>query len=190
MKEQRVEKILSSLQRFDYLTRKQIQDIHDLKGDRNANRFLMSMDEYLGSFRNGLEKVYYLNKAGRERIGSTIIRKKTPNIDHFLLRNQLWIHLNRPADWENEIKVQVADVSIVCDAKFTAPGNIPTFVEIDIHQPMANNQKKIEKYKRIKELTDQKFRVIYATATETRKPKLNVLLMGLAGRVYTSNEIQ
>lgn len=172
------------------MTRSQIQTIHNLKGDRNANRFLNDMEEYLASFRHGLEKVYYLNKAGRDRVNCDVIRKKTPQIQHFLIRNQLWIHLKRPHTWENEIKITAGDTSIVCDSKFTAKGNIPVFVEVDVSQPMAQNQRKIEKYKRFKELVGEPFHLVWITELESRRPKLTELSSGLSGHVYTLKEIQ
>jgi hypothetical protein len=190
IKQQRIENILLSLKRFDYLTRAQIQRIHDLKGERNANRFLNGMNEYLGSFRHGLEKVYYLNKAGRDRVNCDVIRKKTPQVEHFLLRNQAWIHLGKPRTWENEIKIKVGDVSVTCDAKFTAKGGVPVFVEIDVSQPMAVNQRKIAKYKKIQELTGQPFHLVWITELESRRPRLTECSAGIPGRVYTLKEIQ
>jgi hypothetical protein len=189
MKQQRIENILLSLRKFDYLTRAQIQQIHGLGGDRNANRILNDMSDYLDSFRNELEKVYYLNKNGRERVGHGVIRKKTQNIDHFLLRNQLWIHLKKPHTWDNEYKLTAGDVSIVCDAHFIKNG-IKAFVEVDIAQPMIKNRAKIEKYKKIKELTGDPFHLIWITQLESRRPKLNELMDGLPGRVFTHNEIK
>jgi Replication-relaxation len=188
-KQQRVESILLSLKRFDYLTRSQIQTIHRLKGDRNANRILNDMAEYLGTFRHGLENVYYLNKEGRDRVRSTVIRKKTPNIQHFLLRNQLWIHLKFPHTWENEVRLTAGDVSIIPDAKFVKNG-ILVFVEVDVAQPMVKNRAKIERYKKIRELTGDPFHVVWITEIESRRPALNELMSGLSGKVYTFNEIK
>lgn len=179
-----------SLKRFDYLTRSQIQRIHNLKGDRNANRFLNDMGEYLSSFRHGLEKVYYLNKSGRDRVNCEVIRKKTPQIQHYILRNQAWIHLGRPFDWENEVKIIVGDTSIICDAKYTAKGKIPVFVEIDVSQAMAVNQRKIEKYRKFKELTGQKFFLIWITELDSRRVKLKELSEGLSAIVHSAKEIQ
>jgi Replication-relaxation len=186
-----VESILLSLKRFDYLTRPQLQTIHKLKGDRNANRFLNSMSQYLGSFRHGLENVYYLNKAGREHIGCDVIRKKTPNIQHFLMRNQLWIAMGMPHAWENELKVIVKDISIVCDARFLL-NKVDMLVEIDVTQSMAKNRLKIEKYKRIKELTGNDFHLIWVTETPSRKAALKKLMEAakIPGRVYTFTDIQ
>jgi hypothetical protein len=171
------------------LTRSQIQRIHGLKGDRNANRVLKSMEEYLGSFRHGLENVYYLNKAGRDRVQCEVIRKKTPNIEHFLIRNQLWIHLGFPRTWDNEIKLKVGDTSIVCDAKFTAKGGIPVFVEVDVTQPMIKNRAKVEKYKKIREMTGQQFHLVWITQLEGRRAKLQEMMGDLTGRIYSLKEI-
>ena len=187
-KQQRIENILLSLRKFDYFTRSQLQRIHRLGGDRNANRILNDMGGYLGTFRHGLENVYYLNKDGRDRVGAEVIRKKTPNIQHFLLRNQLWIHLNMPRTWENEIKLSVGDISIISDAKFEKNG-IKVFVEVDRTQPMSKNRAKIERYKKIKELTGESFHLLWITELESRRPKLNELMAGLNGRVYTLKEI-
>ncbi|MDF1511360.1 replication-relaxation family protein [Robertmurraya sp. DFI.2.37] len=170
------------------MTRSQLQAVHNLKGDRNANRFLNDMSQYLCSYRHGLENVYYLSKEGRERIKCEVIRKKTPNIQHFLLRNQLWIYLKCPSSWQNEIKVNVGDTSIICDAKYNMNG-VPVFVEVDISQPMNVNKRKIDKYKRMKELTNEPFHLAWVTEIGSRRPKLIELCEGLSGRVFTFNEI-
>lgn len=190
MKQQRIENILLSLKRFDYLTRAQIQTIHGLKGERNANRVLNDMDEYLGKFRHEKEYVYYLNKAGRDRINCDVIRKKTPNIQHFLIRNQMWIALKYPRTWENEIKIKVGDTSIVCDAKYTLKGGIPVFVEVDVTQPMIKNRAKIEKYRKIGEMTGQPFHLLWITEVEGRRAKLTEMMAGLSGKIYTLKDIK
>lgn len=171
------------------MTRSQLQVIHNLKGDRNANRILNDMSQYLCSFRHGLEKVYYLSKEGRDRIKCDVIRKKTPQIQHYLIRNQLWIYLKCPSSWQNEIKINTGDVSIICDAKYELNG-VPVFVEVDISQPMNVNQRKIQKYKQVKSLTNQQFYLAWVTEIESRRAKLNELCEGLSGRVFTFNEIK
>lgn len=120
---------------------------------------------------------------------ATVIRKKTPNIQHFLLRNQFFIHMKRPTTWENEIKVKVGDMALVCDAKFDYKG-VPCFVEVDVSQPMAKNALKIDKYKKLKQMTGDPFNIIWVTELETRRHKLTQLCEGLVGRVYTFNEIK
>ncbi|WP_176140669.1 replication-relaxation family protein [Halobacillus salinus] len=189
MKEQRIESILSSLKKCDYLTRSQIQSIHKLKGDRNANRFLQSMDEYLSSFRSGLEKVYYLNKRGRERINCSVIRKKTPQVHHYLLRNQLWIHLKRPSSWETEVKINIGEESIQPDAMFYHK-DTAVFVEVDVSQSMAVNQRKIEKYRRMQEISSEPFYLLFVTEMDSRKKRIEKLMSGSSGQVYTASEIK
>ncbi|MBS4171959.1 replication-relaxation family protein [Bacillus sp. FJAT-49736] len=175
---------------MDYLTRAQIQAIHNLKGDRNANRILADMQEYLCSFRHEVQKVYYLSKSGRERVKCDVVRAKTGNIQHFLLRNQLWIYLRTPRDWKNEIKVQVKDISLVADAMFYVTKEIMAFVEVDVSQPMKTNRIKMEKYRKIKEMTGNEFHVVWVTELESRRIKLKELMKDFPGRVYTLNEIK
>lgn len=79
--------------------------------------------------------------------------------------------------------------SIVCDAKYTAAGKVPAFVEIDVSQPMSVNQRKIEKYKRFKELTSQPFYLIWVTQIESRRVSLKESMKGLQGEVFTLKDI-
>lgn len=166
-----------------------MQTVHNLKGDRNANRILNDMSEYLHSFRHGLENVYYLSKEGRERIKSNVIRKKTPNVQHYLLRNQLWIYLKYPSTWKNEVRIKAKDISIVADAMFKR-GKSNVFVEVDISQPMINNRKKIDKYRQIRDLTGHNFLLVWVTELESRRAKLQEMMGDLKGKVFTLNDIK
>ncbi|MBT2603710.1 replication-relaxation family protein [Bacillus sp. ISL-53] len=186
--QERIQNILLSLSRLDYLSRAQIQEMHDLKSVRNANRVLQSMSEYLGSFRNDIEKVYYLNKKGREYVGCNIARAKTQNVGHFLARNQLFVHLKQPRTWQNELKIKAGNLSLVCDAKFEENG-VPVFVEVDCQQHMIVNKSKVDKYRKIKEMTGFHFKLVWVTEIESRKDKLRELSFGLPGHVYTLGEI-
>lgn len=149
--EQRVEEILESLKKLDYLSRSQLQQLHDLGQKRNANRVLQQCSEFLSSFRD-MENVYYLNKEGRERVGSNKIRKKTPQAKHFIMRNYIYIAFECPDDWKNEVKLGIKEKKIInkCDATFTRDKK-RYIVEVDNTQTMAENKKKIEKYKAIAE---------------------------------------
>ncbi|SDI16592.1 Replication-relaxation [Alteribacillus persepolensis] len=176
-----------SLKKLDYLTREQIQIIHDLKSARNANRILNNMDEYLCSFRHGLEKVYYLNKLGRERVGCKVVRKRTTNVQHFLLRNQLYIMVGCPSSWKNEMRLKTKEAQLVCDAKFDYK-NVPRFVEVDCSQSMQKNERKIEKYRTFAKYTN--FSLIWVTELESRKPRLERLCNGLSFDIYTAKQIK
>jgi hypothetical protein len=148
------------------------------------------MEQYLSSFRNGLEKVYYLNKEGREMVDAETVRKRTNQIDHFLMRNQLFIELGRPSTWETEIKLKVhKGLYVICDAKFERNGR-DYIVEVDCQQSMKRNARKIEKYKEIRRLTRGGFKLIWVTGIDSRKQKLARLCQGLPFAVYTFNEIK
>lgn len=64
-KEKRIEEILLSLKKCDFLTREQLQKMHGLGGDRNAQRILSDMAEYVNFFFEDKRKIYYLNAVGR-----------------------------------------------------------------------------------------------------------------------------
>lgn len=177
------------MKEFDFLTRSQIQQLHDLKGKRNANRFLKDIEEYVNTFRHGLDYVYYLNKSGMQRVDDNKLRKKTYSIHHTLMRNQLRIALKNPSTWVNEVKMSYNNVSVISDAKYIA-NNIPILVEVDASQTMVINRKKIEKYKKIKEMSGLAFNLIWVTELESRRNKLQELMDGLTGRVYTFRDIQ
>jgi hypothetical protein len=135
------------------------------------------MSEYLSSFRHR-ENVYYLNKHGRELVRSTKICKKTPQIDHYLMRNSLYIHLGCPAKWQNEIKMKVGDIHIVADALFEDKEAIH-IVEVDFTQKMLENRKKIEQYREIINMTGRTLWFHWITTTHNRQKQLYELHEGL-----------
>jgi Replication-relaxation len=135
------------------------------------------MSEYLSSFRHK-ENVYYLNKQGREVVRATKICKKTPQIDHYLMRNSLYIHLGCPVKWQNEIKMKVGGVHIVADALFENKTSI-NIVEVDFTQKMIENRKKIEKYQEIVNMTGRNFKFHWITTTHNRQKQLYELHEGL-----------
>lgn len=186
----REEAILLSLKKLGYLSRSQIQRIHQLGGDRNARKVLADMKQFLSSFREG-ETVYYLNKEGRERIGSQTVRKKTLQAKHYLMRNELYIAFGQPETWKNEPKIGTKKTGfIIADAMFTVDGRY-YFVEVDCTQKMSVNRRKIEKYKKFKEtglLTN--FELIWLTTTEYRRGQLKKLCHGLDNDVYTITDFK
>lgn len=188
MKRQRTEDILSSLDKLDFLTRSQLQKLHDLGGTRNANRILKDLSPYLLDFRNGMEKVYYLNKEGTSFVNSKKVRHKNQNVDHVLLRNQFYIYAGQPESWKNEIRVKANDLIIIPDAMYN-DGVQDIFLEIDISQTMKENVDKIARYKRLKQITNRPFMVIFLTDIESRRRRLKALCDGLSYKVFTSSEI-
>lgn len=137
-----------SIDRFGFLTRTHIQRLHTLGGDRNAQKVLKGMEEYLHSFRNGYDTVYYLNRLGRDMIGSSKQVKQSMQTKHYLMRNDFYFHIGCPSQWNNEKKVTDEKVTIVTDAIFVKDSKYH-FVEIDNTQTMSQNKLKIERYKQL-----------------------------------------
>lgn len=190
----RQEQILLSLKSFDYLTVKQLQQLHDLKSSRNAYRVIKQLEPYLNVFKDDGINVYYLNKKGREAVNSTKIRKKTTTVQHYLMRNDLYIHLGCPRSWRNEIRMKYESnkdkIILVADAHYTT--NKHHLVEIDNTQKMSKNKVKIEKYRRLIEKGAFKGipELIWVTTTSYRQSVLKELCDGLDCKVYLKEDLR
>lgn len=173
----RQEKILLSLSELTYATRKQLQVINDLGGDRNARRVLLDMERegLIKSVRYN-SKVYYISNKGSDYIGKSNTRLNKKEIQHALMRNDLYIKLGMPHSWQKEAKVVVNDdVVLISDARFKVADKY-YFVEIDNQQSMKVNGEKIKKYRGIFEMIEQEFgyrpTLIWHTLSDVRKEKL------------------
>lgn len=182
---------------LDYLSRSQIQRLHNLAGDRNARRVLADMNDLVVSFRgdNG-EGIYYLTRAGRERVGAEKERKKIAQVGHYLMRNDAYIFHGCPDVWKNEQKLTVKDVvTVIPDAYFLHNGR-RKFLEIDHLQHMSKNREKIDRYLKLKETGVLQERLkyfpplIWVTLTETRRRQLLELCEGLDVKVHLWNDIK
>lgn len=192
LKTLRQEKILSSLDKLGFASRSQLQKLHDLGGDRNACRVMADLSEYVNHFRD-IENIYYLNKKGAERVGAEKVLTKSQNYTHTLMRNDLYINLNMPTQWRNERIIEIpGKLKIIADAHFTVNG-IPYLAEIDNTQDMVNNRKKIENYKKLKEVWSDKYgkfpTIIWVTKSEVRKTKILKHSQGLNTRVYLHKDL-
>jgi hypothetical protein len=177
------------LKKLGFLSRSQIQRLHRLGGVRNANRVLKELSEYVSTFRQD-ENIYYLNKEGRERVDCERVLKKSNQVEHYLMRNQLFIASGCPASWKNEVKLTVkSEVSIVADAVYTMAGFF-NIIEIDCEQKMTVNRTKIAKYRRLIELGvfEKQPKFIWVTKTEYRKKQLLALCEGLKVTVYLAKD--
>lgn len=166
-----------------------MQVIHDLKSDRNAQRVMKQLEPYVNVFKEG-QNIYYLNKKGRLRVDCEKVRKKTHNVNHYLMRNDLYIQLGMPPTWRNEIRIKNGDIIVVTDAIFkTDRDNI---VEIDNTQTMRKNRIKIEKYRRLIERNAFKKppNIYWVTTTDNRKRKLTELCEGLRVYVYLQKDFK
>jgi hypothetical protein len=192
----RQEEILLSLRKQDFLNRDQLTRIHRLGSVRNANRILKEMSPYLSSFREDDQStIYFLNKEGREYVNTDKVRRKNKFVQHYLMRNDFYIYMGCPHEWENEIKVSDGTFTIVTDSYFKKDG-MYQFLEVDSTQKMNINKKKIEQYKglmRNGELTKHLGyfpKLIWLTTTELRRKQLTVLCKGLPYGVFTINDIR
>lgn len=175
----RQEKILLSLDKMGFATRSQIQQVHDLGTDRNAIRVLKEMGDYV-HIKRVSENIYYLNQLGREVIGSEKEVKWNNQIDHHLLRNDMYIHFGCPDDWKNEQIIDfkyksglvIKEMTIVPDATFSKDG-VFHFLEVDRTQSMSENKKKIKQYQLLSPAIEEQFQtkpiLVFYTTTDHRK---------------------
>jgi hypothetical protein len=197
MKMLREERILSSLKALDYLSRSQLQRLHGLGGDRNARRLLSNMKPYISCFRaeNG-ENVFYLNKLGRERVGSEIVRQKTTQASHYIMRNDAYIYYVGSEDWKNEVKFSVESIATIIPDAYFRYNQRRHFIEIDHLQQMFKNRDKIERYKKLYEtgVFQEKIkyfpRLVWVTLTESRRKQLVEWCGGLDTVVHLWDEIK
>jgi hypothetical protein len=179
------------LKKLDYLTRSQIQTLHNLGSVRNAQRVMQELKEYVSCFRDG-ENVYYLNAAGRERVNATKVRKKTTQARHYIMRNSLYIAYGCPATWKNEVKIGFKEdkkTQVICDAIFLKEQRYH-IVEVDHTQKMAKNRSKIDKYRRLMELGffAKPPILVWITTTEYRRKQLTKLMEGLDYQIFTVSD--
>jgi Replication-relaxation len=172
------------------VTIKQLYRIHNLGSYRNTCRVIAELSPYLHEER-GKEKIVYLNKEGRELIGSTKEVRKNAMMQHTLLCNEAYIYFGCPSDWKTEYRIEVENhmnleitirgvntqkKMVIADASFKKDGHT-YLIEIDNTRHMIDNYKKIEKYAEILPLVRKQFEfmptVYFITTTEERKKKLS-----------------
>lgn len=188
----RDEQILLLLKKFDYLTRDQLRQYFDLT-IHNTNRILRNLSDYLNSFRDGYQSIYYLNSLGREYVDCDKVRKKTNQVQHIIMRNQFWLFYKCPRDWRNEVKISDGKTTVIADALFTRNG-FYHFLEVDRLQTMKENRKKIQRYKILMDSVVNQFgyypTLIWVTTTEHRRKQILKACDGLKVKIYTIEEIQ
>jgi hypothetical protein len=151
--------------------------------EKYTNRFLLN------------EYVYYLNKEGRGLLGSEKVVTKSLQVEHTLMRNDIYIHYGCPKLWQNEYKVPNPEFIIVPDAIFSVKGT-QYFLEVDRLQKMKKNIDKLEKYKRFKDMGLWQKKnmgrfpvVLFYTEKESRKVHLMQNNPGIELLVYTKEEL-
>ena len=191
----RKESILLNLAEFDYLTISQLQQLHDLKSYRNAHRVINQLKPFLNVFKDDGVNVYYLNKEGRETVNSPHIRTKLTSAKHYLMRNDLYIHLGMPKSWQNEVKMisganTKKEIKVIADAHYFND-NKHHIIEVDNLQKMQKNKVKIDKYRRLIERNSFKGMpvMIFVTNSHYRQKVLKDLCEGLDYRVYLKEDL-
>ncbi|WP_339227852.1 replication-relaxation family protein [Oceanobacillus sp. FSL K6-2867] len=210
---ERTEELLMTIDKLKMTTIRQLRQIHQLGGYRNSARIIEQLEPYLNVCR-GREKVIYLNKAGRELIGSTKEIKKTPIMEHTLLGNDAYIYLGKPLNWQTEYVIEcekkqkelsgivfnfnnkpaaITKRKIIADAVFIKQG-YAHIVEIDNTRTMQDNLKKINQYKELWQQVKGHFELTpmlyFFTTTDVRKKKLSEALKSVNHKVYTFDEIK
>lgn len=174
---QREELILLLLKRFDFMSRDQLNKYFKLGTIRNTNRVMSELSGYVMTIREGYQTIYYLSRHGKEYVDCDKVRKKGGHVQHILMRNDLWLHYNCPADWKNEIKVSDGSATVVVDSMFTNSVQYH-FLEVDHTQKMKENRNKIARYIELERngLLKEKLghfpTIVWFTTTELRRKQL------------------
>lgn len=126
--------------------------------------------------------MFHLIKEGAEMVDGKP-RRKTHLVNHYLMRNQLYIHCGMPSTWENEMQV---NNKIVADAVFRKNGLY--LVEADNLQSFKANLMKIRRYKEIARKSED-FTLIWITSTHARKIRLERRMSDLKHAVYVYTDL-
>lgn len=203
----RQERILESLIDLEFATRKQLQQIHNLGSDRNANRVLKDLGEWVNRGNLDGEYVYYLSEYGAKWLGIEKGVKWSSRVRHTIMRNDLYIYYGCPSDWENEkaleytanVKIQgiymKKNKTIVPDSRFTKE-RIRHYVEIDNLRQMKDNKLKLRDYAQMQESFELArggyFNLIIYTSSPHRQKIFQGLMKKykLRGQVFIKQDIE
>ena len=153
------------------------------------------MEPWLNTFQDR-ECVYYLNKAGRERVGSEKVISKNSVYMHTLMRSDVFAHY-LPKAWQSEyeITVPLCGIHIISDAVFTLNGKY-FLLEVDNQQKMTANKDKLKQYKRFMDTeTWQKSNkgefptILFYTLSDYRKAQLLEYNPGVPLQVITKEDL-
>ncbi|KAA0563687.1 hypothetical protein F0342_12850 [Bacillus sp. CH30_1T] len=212
MRQERLESLLMTIDRLGIVKIKHLQHIHKLGSYRNACKIVNGLSEYTHQKYWNKEKVIYLNEKARKLIDSEHSVTMSLNTEHYLLRNDIYIHFGCPHDWDIEHTFETVteplsrtDIIIqgikpsnkrklVTDAYFTRNG-YAYLIEIDNKLNMADNRKKVSNYAEVLPLIRKNFNgapiLYFFTHTKDRKKKLSTWLKdrGIRHEVILYDEI-
>lgn len=186
-----------TIDRLGIVKIKHLQHIHKLGSYRNACKIINALSDYTHQKYWNKEKVIYLNEKGRKLIDSEHSVTMSLNTEHYLLRNDIYIHFECPHDWNIEHTFETVTEApsrtdiiiqginptnkkrVVSDAYFTRNG-YAYLIEIDNKLNMADNRKKVNSYAEILPLIRKDFNgapiLYFFTHTQDRKKKLSAWL--------------
>lgn len=154
------------------------------------------MEEYLCSFREeGYGTVYYLNREGRQMIGSNKIVRRTLQTRHSLMRNDFFFFSGCPGYWRPELKVTDGQTTLVADALYKKDGRY-NFLEVDNTQSMVENSTKIKRYRAMHDrgLFHKEYGYFptlhIVTVSRGRIKRFMELCEGMTVKVYYSEDIR
>lgn len=200
MKINRQMAILATIRKLQFATRRHLMSVHDMGGIRNANRIMGDLKPYVSKTMHGKEYVYYLNKEGHAMFGDDGKVVSRGKLAHALLRNEAWLHLFCPDDWQIETDIRYIKnkekKKIVPDVKFRDEESILHAVEVDRSQKMKVNEEKLKKYEELTQIYKQKHNgkvpvIHFFTVTKYREKKLEELAAkyDVFVKVYVIEEI-
>lgn len=195
----RKEMILFSLKFCDYLNIRQISILSNLS-ESYVYKIMKQLGTYVRMFTDNRMNVYYLSKDGREFTQSKKVRRKLTTVQHYIMRNDLYLHLGQPDSWQNEVRINYTyerdnpksrKIVVVADAHYIASNGQHHVIEIDNLQKMHQNKVKIEKYRRLTEKGVFKGipKLIWVTTTEHRKKLLSGLCEGLNVQILLRGDL-
>ena len=208
MSTERTEYVLSTIDQLGAVSVKQLHQILKLGTYRHTCRVISKLEQYLHVVRSN-QKIVYLNKDGRQLIGSEKEIKKTIMFDHMLLANDAYIYYGCPQDWKREYSIEITQEpkfgagikiegltltnkkTIIPDAVFKQEWYY-CFVEIDNTRTMIDNRKKIKRYQEMWTELKKRFsnpKLCIFTTSEKRKREFVQLCGNLPHEVFTFKEI-
>ncbi|MBD7937113.1 replication-relaxation family protein [Cytobacillus sp. Sa5YUA1] len=202
------EKILMTIDKLGVVTVKQLHEILKLGSYRYTCKVIHELEEFLHVVRSN-QKIVYLNKDGRNLIGSDKEVKKSLLFDHMLLCNQAYVYYNCPLDWKREFAIETSQEpeysfgiqikgltvvnkkTLIPDAVFSRNGYV-YLIEIDNTRAMPDNRKKIAKYREMWQEIAKYFgmmpKLCIFTLSDQRKREFEQLCTKMPVEILTFNE--
>lgn len=171
--------------------------MHRLGKTRNTNRILSELSDYVQTFREGYDTVYYLSSAGKDYTQAKRAVRRTQYSTHTIMRNQFYIYTGMPTEWKTEVKISDGVDSKICDAWFRM-GDYFHILEVDNSQRMSENKNKLKAYSSMNKrgAITKHFGyfppIIWLTTTELRRKQLTKMCeeFELSHQVFTIEDIK